>query len=96
MGAGELGDAASAREPSRRSKALHGIDGLGDQRVGLCAARLVSDSGLADQLGQAARRAQPHLQWISRIWAGVLVFGEVVTRGLVAQGEYEMARLGRA
>ena len=88
--------AASAGEPPSRRKALHSVDGLGDQRVGLSAARLGGDGGFADQLGQAARRAQPHLQRIPRILAEVLVFGELVTRGLVAQVEHEMAGPTRA
>ncbi len=90
MRTGELGAPSPAREPPRCGKALHGIGRLRDERFGLNASRLLGCGGFADQLGQAARRAQPHLQRIARVGARVSHAGKMVARGMFAQVEHQL------
>ena len=92
MGTGELGDPLPPGEPAGGREAFDGVRGLRDQRFGLGASRLGGDGGLADQLRESACRAQPHLQWVAGVWAGVTAIRELVARGLVAQVEYQVAR----
>jgi hypothetical protein len=91
MGTGELDDPVSPGQPACRFEALYGVGGLCDERFGLGASRLAGHGGIADQLGQAACRAQPHLQWMAGVWAGVPAIRELVASGLVAQVEHQVA-----
>ena len=72
MGTGELGHRASTGEPPGRRQPFDGVRGLRDQRFGLGAARLLGHGGFADQLRQAACRAQPHLQRVRRVGSRVV------------------------
>ena len=92
MRAAVLGHHAAARAAGRPGHLLHRLRGLLDERGGLGAPGLLGHRGVGPQLGQAARRAQPHLQRVHRVGPGIAASREVVTGGLLAEVQDEMAR----
>ena len=92
----ELGYPASTGKTPSRRKSFDCIGGLCDEGFGLSPPRLLGDGRFANELRQAARRAQPHLEWIGRVGARVIGPREMVAGGLVAQVEYQIAGRPRA
>ena len=88
---GELDHRPSTGEPPGRRQPLDGVDGLRDERFGLGAERLLGLNGLAQELCQAARRAQPHLERVRRVGIPVVGRRKMIAGRLVAQVEHHLA-----
>ena len=63
-----------------------------NERLRLGPSGLGGHDRLADQLRQTACGAQPHLQRMTGVRAGVPAFGEMVARWLVTEVEHQTAR----
>jgi hypothetical protein len=83
-------------EPPGGRQTINGVGSLGDERFWLHAAGLGRHRGSADQLGEAAGRAEPHLQRVAGIRARIVALGELVARRLDSQVEHDAARRRRA
>ncbi len=95
MRAREL-DEASRLEQAGAEQLRDGLVGLSYGGAGLDRAGLLGDSGVVQQLRQAARGAPPHRQRVTRVRPGVRRRREVVGGRLVAQVEDHLAPGGPA
>jgi hypothetical protein len=91
MGTSELRDASSRVEPTGGGNPLHGVGRLGYERGRLGTQGLLGEGRVFDQLGQTARRTQPHLERIHGVWTRCIGRGKVVAGRLFTQVEHQMA-----
>ena len=96
MRAAVLSHPAVRRQQARRRDPAYRVLRLRDEGGGLSALGLLGHRRIGQQLGQPARRAEPHLQRINRIGPWFVILREVVTCGLLAQIEHQIADLPSA
>ena len=91
MGTRELDDTVSTGEPSGRREVAHGIGRLSNECLWFRTSWFRGQDGLAKQLRQTTCSAEPHLQLVTGIGAGVSTIGELIAGRLVAKVEHQIA-----